>query len=132
MSIFSLDADVCGVKHRVSAESTAAGIVLMSPTGQQRARSLGEAVRLAAREIGLFLQRAENQSVPWGLHVSAGQAAAVYGCWPPLMGPPVDARPRPSLIARIRRLWRDGDGPIAALDNACKIIDAYTARARAA
>lgn len=132
MSIFSLDADVCGVRHRVSAETTPAGILLMSPTGQQRARSLGDAVRLAAREIGLFLQRAERQAAPWGLHVSVGQVAAVYGCWPPLMGPPADARPRPSLIARIRRLWRDTDGPLAALDNACKIIEAYSARAHAA
>jgi len=132
MSLFSLNADVCGVKHQVSADQTHAGIVVISPTGQARARSLAEAVKIAAREIGMFLQRAERPGIPWGVYVSAGQVAAVYGMWPPLMGPPSDSRPRPNEVARIRSLWQDGDGPLAALENACQIIEATIRRRHAA
>ncbi len=132
VSIFSLDADVCGVQQRVSADHTQAGIVVILPADQVRVRTLTDAIRIAARQIGLFLQKGERSSVPWGLQVRVGGVAAVYGMWPPLMGPPDDARPRPSEVARIRKLWRDTDGPLAALDNACKIIDAYARRARAA
>jgi hypothetical protein len=59
--------------------------------------------------------------------VAVGEVAAVYGSWPLLSGP-AEARPRPSLIARIRRLWRDSDGPLGALDNAIKIVEAYLGR----
>ncbi len=132
MSIFILDADVCGAKHQVSAAHTRAGIVVTSQGAQVRARAIADAVRIAARQIGLLLQKAERSGVPWGLRVSVGDVAAVYGMWPPLMGPPSDVRPRPSEVARIRKLWRDTDGPLAALDNACKIIEAYAGHARAA
>jgi hypothetical protein len=132
VSVFTLHADVCGIRHRVSAESTAAGIVLNSPTGQRRVRSRSHALHLAAHEIGMFLRRAERQDAPWGLYVSVDQISAAYGAWPPLMGPPVDTHPRPSELVRIYRLWREGDGPKAALENACKIIEARLAGARAA
>jgi hypothetical protein len=132
VSIFSLDADVCGAKQQVSADHTQAGIVVTSQAGQVRARTVAEAIRVAARQVGLFLQKAERPGVPWGLRVSVGGVAAIYGRWPPLMAPPPDARLPPSDLSRIRKLWRDTDGPLAALENACKIIDAYAGRARAA
>jgi len=132
VSIFSLAADVCGAKQQVSADHTRAGIVVFLPADQVRARTVAEAVRIAGRQTGLFLQRAERPGVPWGLQVSVGGLVAVYGMWPPLMGPPSDARPHPSEAARIRKLWRDTDGPLAALENACKIIDVYARHARAA
>ncbi|MGA7704186.1 MAG: hypothetical protein WB998_04755 [Solirubrobacteraceae bacterium] len=132
MSIFSLAADVCGAKRQVSADHTRAGIVVFLLVDQVRARTVAEAVRIAARQTGLFLQRAERPGVPWGLQVSVGGLVAVYGMWAPLMGPPSDACPHPSEAARIRKLWRDTDGPLAALENACKIIDVYARHARAA
>jgi hypothetical protein len=132
LSIFSLAADVCGTKQQVSADHTRAGIVVFLPADQVRARTISEAVRIAARQAGSFLQKAARPGVPWGLRVSVGGITAVYGMWPPLMGPPIDGRSRPSEAARIHKLWRDTDGPLAALENACKIIDVYAAHARAA
>jgi hypothetical protein len=132
LSIFSLAADVCGTEQQVSADHTRAGIVVFLPAGQVRARTISEAVRIAARQTDLFLQSAERPGVPWGLQVSVAGISAVYGMWPPLMGPPIDANSRVSEAARIHKLWRDGDGPMAALENACKIIEVYAARARAA
>jgi hypothetical protein len=43
-----------------------------------------------------------------------------YGTWPLLSGPPPDSWARPSLVTRIRRLWRDTDGALEALDNASR------------
>lgn len=131
MSLFSFDAQVLGVEQHVSVKQTAAGLIVSSPNGRTPARGFADAVRIAARETGSFLERAQRQDVPWGLKVAVGQVAAVYGSWPLLSGP-AEPRPRPSLIARIRRLWRDTDGPAAALENAIKIVEAYRGHARAA
>jgi hypothetical protein len=131
VSLFSLDAQVLGIEHHISVEDTAAGLIVSTSNGRTRARSFSEAARIAARELGSFLERAQRQDLPWGLKVAVGPVAAVYGSWPLLPGP-AEPRPRPSLIARIRQLWRDTDGPLGALDNAIKIVEAYRGRARAA
>jgi hypothetical protein len=128
--IFSLDAQVLGVERHVRVEQGPAGYVVSSSSGRAAVRTLGEAVRTAARDIGSYLERAQRKGAPWGLQVSVGEVAAVYGAWPPLSGPPPASRSRPSLVARIRRLWRSTDGPLAALDNAVKIIEAYAARSK--
>jgi hypothetical protein len=127
MSLFSLDAQVLGVERHVSVERTASGLIVNGPDGAKRARSLAEAARIAARELGSFLERAQRKGAPWGLKVAVGQVAAVYGAWP-LMSGPAEPGVRPSLIARIRALWRDSDGPLGALENAIKIVDAYVGR----
>jgi hypothetical protein len=132
LSIFSLAADVCGTKQQISADHTRGGIVVILPAEQVRARTISEAVKIAARQTGLFLQKAERPGVPWGLQVNVGGITAVYGMWPPLMGPPINTNSRPSEAARIHKLWHDSDGPLAALENACKIIDVYATHARAA
>ena len=127
MSLFSPDAQVLGVEHHVSVDQTPNGLIVNGPSGGLRARSLAEAARIAARELGSFLERAQRKGVPWGLKVAVGEVAAVYGAWP-LMPGPAEPRPRPSSIARIRRLWRDSDGPLGALENALKIVEAYLGR----
>ncbi len=127
MSLFSLDAQVLGVEHHVFVDQTPAGLIVNGPSGGRQARSLADAARMAARELGSFLEAAQRHGQPWGLKVAVGEVAAVYGSWPLLSGP-AEPRPRPSLIARIRRLWRDSDGPLGALDNAIKIVEAYLGR----
>jgi hypothetical protein len=95
-----------GVEYRVSLENTLGGLVVSTPTGPVRARNVSEAARIAARVLGSVLGRAQRQGLPWGLKVAIGQVAAVYGSWPLLTGPR-EVGVRPSLIGRIRRMWRD-------------------------
>ena len=128
MSIFTLDAQVLGVEHHVTVDPAPTGFVVSSSSGHSQVRSLSDALRTAAKEIGTFLQRAQRGEMPWGLHVSVGQVAAVYGTWPRLSSSQPNSRARSSLVARIRRLWRDTDGPLEALDNAVKIVEAYAGR----
>ena len=110
MSLFSLDAQVLGVEHHVSVEQTPTGLIVNGPGGGRRARTLAGAARMAARELGSFLERAQRGGQPWGLKVAVGEVAAVYGSWPLLSGP-AEPRPRPSLIARIRRPCCVARGP---------------------
>ncbi len=131
MQIFSLDAHSCGARRSCSAEADGFGITVNTSTGPVSVRSRAEAIRVAERDIGLFLRLAERGDRPWGLSVSVGGVQAVYGEWPLLPGPPSPRQP-PSLVSRIRSRWQDGDGPMAALSNAVSIIQAYAQRAQAA
>ena len=131
VQVFSLQAQVCG--HQLSATVSDAGgcLTVETASGPLSVRSLADAERVAERQIGLFLQRAERGGVPWGRYLSAGQVAAVYGDWPLLPGP---ASPRASEtpVSRIRSRWRPSDGPLSALGNAMAIIRAYSPRRAAA
>ena len=130
--MFSLIAQVLGQQVEVQAVRDGVGITVHTPSGPVSARSVNDAVRIAHRHLGVVLQRAERPGIPWGLHVSAGEVAAVYGKWPLLPGP-VDQRRAPeSAVSRIRRRWHDGDGPLAALENALAIVRHYTAHRAAA
>lgn len=130
--MFSLQAQVVGRQYRVSAEHDATGIVVHTPSGPVAARSVNDAIRIAHRHIGLVLQRAQRPGIPWGLLVSAGGVQAVYG-ESPLLQVPVDTRRQPeSPVSRLRRQWHDGDGPLAALENAMAIVRHYVARRAAA
>jgi|SRR5947209_10396637 len=129
---FSLAAQVCGNELTVSAEPTRFGYSVSSPEGIRAARSIGDALRLACREIAEFFEPARRPGVPWGLRVSVGDVGAVYGEWPLFPGPPDGSRRTDTPVSRIRRRWHDGDGPLAALDNARQIIEAYAGRRHAA
>ncbi len=130
--LFTLTAQVCGMNRSCSAESDGFGITVSTSTGPHAVRSWQDAIRVAERDIGLFLRRAERGDIPWGLHVSVGMVQAVYGEWPLLPGPPSDDRPEPSPVRRIRSKWRDSDGPMSALGNAVEIMKAYAPRRRQA
>jgi len=69
--------------------------------------------------------------VPWGLRVSVGAVSAVYGEFPGFPGSP-SAVDRSSPVVRIRSQWHDGQGPLAALENALRIVEAYAGRRAAA
>jgi hypothetical protein len=77
VSIFSLDAQVLGVEHHVTVDPGRTGFVVSSSASHFQVRSLSDTLRTATKEIGTFLQRAQRREVPWGLHVSVGQVAAV-------------------------------------------------------
>ncbi len=131
MQIFTLDAQLCGTRRSCNAEADGFGITVITSTGPVSVRSRSEAIRVAERDIGLFLRPAERGERPWGLSVSVGGVQAVYGEWPRFPGPPSPRQP-PSLVSRIRSRWQNGDGPMSALSNAVSIIQAYTQRAQAA
>jgi hypothetical protein len=132
MQLFSLTAQVLGTQYAVSVDNDGTGIVVHAPDGPQAARTLAEAERLAHRAMAMILRRAERPGVPWGLLVSVAGVQAVYGEWPLLPGPAEPSRPQRTPVSRIREEWRDGDGPLKALENAMRIIEAYVGRRAAA
>src|SRR3954447_3502757 len=85
-------------------------------------RALGE----VRDYLGRFLVRAERQrAVSWGLCVCVSSGCAFYGTRTPRSvadGIPI---PPAELLARIRAEYREGDGPLAALQNALKIARAH-------
>jgi hypothetical protein len=132
MQLFSLTAQVLGRRYTVSVDNDGTGLVVHTPGGSHATRMLADAERLAHREMGMILRRAEQPGVPWGLHVSASSAQAIYGDWPMLPGPFEPSRLKHTPVARIYQMWHDGDGPLRALENAMKIVKAYVGRRMAA
>jgi len=133
MSIFSLTCQVGGVEHGVTAEQRTGGIALLTEDGVQFARSMERATRSAGEVLGPLLERARRGSLPWGLLVEVNGNQAVYGEWPLLPGPADPTRRRrPSTLSRLRALCREEDGPIAALNNALRIIEEFAGPQRAA
>lgn len=127
MADFSLTAHICGEELSVTAHNDGTGWVVHSRAGSRAARRFQTALRLARDEVGSYLTHVRTNQ-PWGLVVSVGGASALYGTPNPaagvsIGGPPGDPN---SVIARIRRRWRDGDSPVSALENAVQIIRALT------
>jgi hypothetical protein len=78
--LFTLNADVCGVKHQVSADHTPAGIFLNSPTGRKRARTLSDAIRIAAREVGVFCGEPSALVSPGAFTSARARSPRSMGC----------------------------------------------------
>lgn len=79
--------------------------------------------------LGPFLAPAEQRrDLPWSLSVSVRAGTAFYGTRPPHFGGgggggvPVEPS---ELLVKIRQRYEEGDGPIAALQNALQIGRAY-------
>jgi hypothetical protein len=131
MELFALTIQVAGREEAVRAESAPRGIMVRSVAGAVHVSELHAATDLAGRTLGPPLERARRRSAPWGLHVSAWGYQAVYGTWPLLSLPGGEAR-RETPISRIRARFREGDGPLDALGNAIRIIEAVAPQARRA
>lgn len=87
---------------------------------------LPQALNAVRDYFGAFLQAAErNRDLAWSLTVSVAAGSAFYGTRAPqLGGSGVPVAPAEEL-AKIRARYREGDGPIAALQNALQIARAY-------
>ena len=131
MEIFSLRAQVLGTTYGATASNDGLGITVETGSGRFAARSVREAERIARNYLGPILSTAERNNAPWGLHVSVAGVAAVYGNWPLLAGGPPSSPTTIELVTRIRREYQDGSA-LAALENALRIIEAYTKDRRAA
>jgi hypothetical protein len=130
---FSLIAHICGCEISVSAINDGTRWVLTGPAGQQVVARFQIAVRLAHSDVGQYLTRARRDQ-PWGLVVQAGTSSAIYGTPNPAAGVVLTraAGDPNSVVARIRRCWREGDSPLSALENAVEIIRALTQSSRKA
>jgi len=126
---FELKAHFLGTRRSVSAEPDGLGWLVQTESGQRRASSLEQAIRIAEQHVGELLRRVGNKP-GWGLRVSAGNVAASYGDPDPLeVSFPGGGQADPdSLVARIYATWNPGSGPAAALQNALKIVRAYLGR----
>jgi hypothetical protein len=131
MEIFSLQAQVLGTSYSAVASNDGLGITVETGNDRLAARSVREAERIARNYLGPILSKAERNGAPWGLLVSVGGVAAVYGNWPLLPGGPPSSPTSIELVTRIRREYHDGSA-LAALENALRIIEAYAGDRRAA
>jgi hypothetical protein len=130
MEIFTITIQIAGREHEVAAEYDPRGVLVTSVGAPVHVRDLHAATDLAGRILGPSLNRARRNGAPWGLHVSAFGYQAVYGTWPLLPGVPGERHETP--ISRIRARFREGDGPLDALSNAIRIIEAAAPAARRA
>jgi hypothetical protein len=129
--MFSLTARVCVDERTVSANADdLGGITVRTSSGLRHARTISQALHIARDDLGPFLARGQRRDVPWGLSVTVAGVSAYYGDVRFLGRGGGGGLPSNQLVVRIRRQWHDGQGPIAALDNALKIVRAYTDESR--
>jgi hypothetical protein len=127
-NLFTLIARIVGDVRTVTVTSDGMTYIVTTATATQQVRTLRQAIQLAREEIGNFLVSAERTKAPWGLYLSVANVCTFYGDTPPRV-PRAGGAPLPpdELINRIREEYKKG-GPIAALQNAIRIIEAYLGR----
>jgi hypothetical protein len=127
--MFTLSARVVCDERTVTADQNdLGGITVQTSRGPRVARTVREATRIARDDLGDFLRHVQRRDIPWGLTVSVAGVSAYYGDVRYLTGGGGGGRlPDSDLVVRIRKRWHDGQGPIAALDNAIEIIRGYVA-----
>jgi hypothetical protein len=132
MHSFELRAHINGIETSASARGARGSYVVETSDGPVQVRGLSAAVRRAAQDVGPIMARAQISGSCWGLYVTAGGAAALFGEWTPVESPPHvhgDPRDHASDIARIHDEWRNRDGsPRGALNAAIRIVEIYTER----
>lgn len=126
--VFELNAQFLTEDRVISAEYRRGALVVKTPSGPQVARTLSGAIRIACDAVGPLMERADRAGGGWGLMVRAGEASVAYGNWP--TGPPGEPGPELEGLRRILDQYRPGDGARTALNNACKVIEAFAERSR--
>ena len=124
--MLSFNASVMSQSHTASVGLTAEGYRVEIGGGAQIYARLAHALNAVRDYLGPFLATAErNRDLPWSLSVSVPAGTAFYGTRPPQFGGggvPVEPA---ELLVKIRQRYEEGDGPIAALQNALQIARAY-------
>ena len=129
--MFSFTARVCVDERTISAAADdLGGVTVQTSSGPRHARTINQAIHIVRDDLGPFLARAQRRDLPWGFSVTVAGVSAYYGDVRFLRGGAGRGLPSNELVVRIRRQWHDGQGPIAALDNALKIVRAYTEESR--
>lgn len=133
--MFTFILHVNGHFTRVSSEDRGRAIAVETPTGTRPAPNLSKAVRIASEVLGPLMEPIRGSGSAWGLYVAAGDAAAIFGTFPPTPESPsiAPARSDPNtFISRIYSHWANRDNtPLGALDAAGKIIEHYVPKGRA-
>jgi hypothetical protein len=127
MSVVSFNAVVHTESRTATISAVSPGFLLQTDGNGVHFRKFNQALHQAREYLGPFLASAERRPPPtWGLRVCVSAGCAYYGPNPPRLfgggGSPV---PPAELLAKIRAEYREGDGPLAALNNAVKIARAY-------
>jgi hypothetical protein len=127
--LFTLIARTIVEVRTVTVLSDGTHYIVRTDSGTRPARTLRQAIQFARDDIGRFLAPTERTKALWGLYVSVAAVAAFYGDLQPNVprggGPPLAPD---ELINRIRDDYKAGDGPLAALRNAIKVIEGYVGR----
>lgn len=122
----SFNAQVLSDTRSATISSTSDGYRVAFDAGARLYRRYEHALNAVRDYLGEFLAAAEqNRDLGWRLTVSVSTGTAAYGTLPAqfsIGGVPV---PPDEELSRIRRRYREGDGPIAALANAIQIARAY-------
>jgi hypothetical protein len=126
--VFELNAQFLTEDRGATAVYRRGAIVVETPSGPHVARTLSGAIKIACDVVGPLMERGDRAGEGWGLMVRAGEASVAYGNWP--AGPPGEPGPELEGLRRILDQYRPGDGARAALNNACKVIDAFAERRR--
>ena len=127
--LFTLIARTVVEVRTVTVSSDGMNFFVKTDAGKRPVRTLMQALRAARDVLGPFLVPIDWATTPWGLYVSVAGVAAFYGELQPNV-PRSSGAPLPpdELITRIRDDYKPGDGPIAALSNAIKIVEVYLLR----
>lgn len=126
--VFELHAQFLTENQAVTAVYRREAIVVETPSGPHVARTLSGAIKTACDAVGPLMESADRAGEGWGLMVRAGEVSVAYGNWP--AGPPGAPGPELEGLRRILDQYRPGDGARAALNNACKIVEAFAERRR--
>jgi hypothetical protein len=106
--------------------STADGLRVELDGQVQMYARLSHALNAVRDYLGPFLGTAErNRELAWSLTVTVSAGSAFYGTRPPQLGGGGPAVAPAEQLAKIRARYHEGDGPIAALNNALQIARAY-------
>lgn len=127
LQAFKLIAMVLDMRFEISAQLVGGAYRITSTTGSTSARSLGDALAVARKTMGMFLQAGERADGAWGLYAEADGIRASYGRPPVPLGPAAPPTGRLTEIDKIYRRWHFADGPRGALNNALELIH-YVAR----
>lgn len=126
MSRVTFDASVQGESRGAAVSAVSGGFRVQTDAGARVFRRYNQALNEVRDYLGPFLGLAERRAeLSWGLRVCVATGCAFYGPHPPFSGGGGVPVAPDELLARIRRDYREGDGPISALQNALRIARHY-------
>jgi hypothetical protein len=126
MSTISFAAAFNADTRSASMDAAPSGFVVQTESENRRFRTYRQALSFVHEHLGRFPAPAERLPAElWGLVVTVSAGSAFYGGNLPWASSGGGAVAPAELLSKIRREYRDGDGPLQALKNAIAIARAY-------
>lgn len=126
--LFTLIARTVIEARTLTVSSDGMNFFVKTGSGTRPVRTLQQALHAARDQLGPFFVPIDHAKTSWGLYVSVAGVAAFYGELQPNVTRSSAPLPPGELITHIRDDYEPGDGPLAALRNAIKIVEAYLRR----